>query len=285
MAATPIELAGYRVRTVRTGTFRLDGGAMFGSVPRVLWERKAPPDERNRIELATRSLWIEEISGQRRVLVDLGNGEKFDDRGREMFRIENVDPARWGVPLHELTDIVLTHLHFDHAGGVSQHGRHDEAGTLELTFPGATVHVQRENLQNARTPNEKERGGYRAENVEPLAAAELRLLEGDGPLFPGIDVTVFNGHTRGLQGICIGSGNGTVAFPSDLIPTASHLHLPWIMGYDRCAETTLQEKRRFLERAVEERWVVVFGHDPQIAAATIGRDARGRFAVDEIVTL
>jgi glyoxylase-like metal-dependent hydrolase (beta-lactamase superfamily II) len=276
------EVAGWRVQSVLTGTFRLDGGAMFGSVPRALWASKAPPDAENRIELATRSLWLEERGGGRRVLVDAGNGEVLGERERAMFAVGALDPSRWGVPAAAVTDVVLTHLHFDHAGGSVRRGA---SGAFEPAFPRARVHVQRENLDNARAPTERERASYLRQVVEPIERADLRLHEGDGEVLPAVRALVVHGHTRGLQALVIGSGRGAVAYPSDLIPTASHLHLPWIMGYDRCAETTLEEKRRFLERAAAERWIVVFEHDPAIAAATVTVDARGRFTVGEVVDL
>ncbi len=290
-----MRIGGYRVQTVLTSAFRLDGGAMFGSVPKVLWEKERPADEKNRIELATRSLWLEEAerpdSGRpaslqpaaarpRRILVDAGNGDKFDAKGVEMFRIEVRPIASWGVPVEGLTDVILTHLHFDHAGGMV---RRDPGGALALNFPQAAVHLQKANWENARAPWDREKASYMKENIEPLAAAKLNLLDGGREVLPGIRASVANGHTRGLQWLLVGEGRGAIAFPADLIPTASHLHLPWIMGYDRCAETTFEEKRAFLRRAVEERWVVVFEHDPRIAAATVKVDDRGRFVLDEVV--
>jgi glyoxylase-like metal-dependent hydrolase (beta-lactamase superfamily II) len=275
-----LDAGGYRVRALSAGVFRLDGGAMFGSVPKALWQARAPADAENRIELSTRVLYLESRDGRRRILIDLGNGEKFDEKSRQMFALEPRPPADWGVPLDGITDVILTHLHFDHAGGIS---RKAADGRLELCFPRARVHLQRANWENARAPTERERASYLRENIEPLERADLRLLDGDGEVLPGIRALVFDGHTRGLQGLVIGDGPGAVAFPSDLIPTASHLHLPWIMGYDRCAETTLEEKRRFLERAAAERWVLVFEHDPRIAAASVQVDERGRYAIDRVV--
>lgn len=285
-SSSPLEIAGYRLRSVKTGTFRLDGGAMFGSVPKVLWERKSPADEHNRIELSTRSLWIEEIDGKRRrAIVDLGNGDKFDEETRAMFAIETIPAASWEVDTGEITDVVLTHLHFDHAGGVSR----GVAGgdELALVFPDARHHVQRANWENARQPTPKERASYLRENVGPLEDASLELVDGEVELFPRVRTLVFNGHTRGLQGLLVGGEGeerrGALAYPSDLMPTTRHIRVPWIMGYDRCAETTLEEKTAFLERAVAGEWIVAFGHDPDIAAATIVKDERGRFGVGEVV--
>ena len=222
---------------------------MFGSVPRTMWQKRQTPDAHNRILLATRLLWIEAESDPAgpRILVDTGNGDKFDERFQEMFAIESRPPEEWGVPLDELTDVVLTHLHFDHAGGVTRRGG-DSA--VEPSFPGARVHLQRANLDNARDPWDRERASYLPENFEPLASVDLNLVEGAAELLPDLRVEVADGHTQGLQWLLVGSGEGAVAYPADLIPTSSHLHLPWIMGYDRCPDTTYREKRRFLDRAV-----------------------------------
>ena len=272
----------YRVRCALTGMFRLDGGAMFGSVPKTLWHKRAPADEENRIELATRSLLIEDTESTRRILVDVGNGTKFDAVGVERFAIDSLDPAKWNVDADTLTDVVITHLHFDHAGGIT---KHESDGRVGLTFPEAEIVLQRENLDNARAPTAKEGGSYLPENVDPLSSAKLRLVDGAGEIFPEINVRVFHGHTRGLQAVIVGTGPGAIAYPSDLVPMSHHLGLPWIMGYDRCAETTLEEKRGFLDEAVSERWVVVFEHDPAIAAATLKKDHRGRVVIDDVVEL
>lgn len=263
---------------------------MFGSVPRNLWERRLESDAENCIPLATRLLWIEREGDWRdgdrevgAVLVDAGNGDKFDPRTREQFAIEVVPPEGWGVPLDRLTDVIITHLHFDHSGGLT---RRTEEGDVEPVFPDAVHHLQRENRDEARAPWARERASYLPENLDPLEQrGSLRLAEGPVELLPGIRVEVVEGHTRGLQWVLVGEGPGAVAFPSDLVPTSRHLHLPWIMGYDRCARTTYDEKAAFLERAVEEDWVVIFEHDPDLAAARIGRDARGRFEVREAVEI
>ena len=278
----PLTVGRYRVRCVLTGMFRLDGGAMFGSIPKTLWQERAPADDENRIELATRSLLIEDTESSRRILVDVGNGTKFDAVGVERFAIDAREPAQWDVDVDALTDVVLTHLHFDHAGGITQLG---SDGRVELTFPKAEIVLQSENLDTARAPTPKERGSHLPENVDPLSSARLRLVDGDGEIFPQVNVRVFNGHTRGLQAIIVGSGSGAVAYPSDLIPPSHHVGLAWMSGFDRCAETTLEEKREFLEEAVRERWGVVFEHDPTVAAATFKKDDRGRVVIDDVVEL
>ena len=275
-----MQIGPYQVRTILAGTFRLDGGAMFGSVPRTLWERKNPADESNRIELATRLLWLE--GGGRKILVDAGNGDKFDERAAEMFAIKVEPPEEWGVAVEEVTDVILTHLHFDHAGGIS---RRSKEGQLELVFPEAETYLQRENWDNARQPWARERASYLEENWKPLESAKLHLLDGPTEIAPSLYVEVAHGHTHGLQWVRVGEGRGALVYPSDLMPTASHIRLPWIMGYDRCAETSYEEKSAFLNRAVDEEWIVVFEHDARTEAVTIKRDARGRFGMKEKIDL
>jgi glyoxylase-like metal-dependent hydrolase (beta-lactamase superfamily II) len=268
---------GYRISAAVLTRFRLDGGAMFGSVPKPLWERHEPGDDRNRIALAARVLYLE--GGGRKILVDAGLGDKFGAREAEMFAVEPAPggdlPFRW----EELTDIVLTHLHFDHAGGISRR----TAEGLVLSAPQARVHLQRRNWERALAPGARERASYLAENVEPLRGADLRLLDGGGEVLPGIRVEVSNGHTAGMQWLLVGEGRGAVAFPADLIPTSSHVHLPFVMGYDLCVETLLGEKEDFLARAVAGEWTVVFEHDARLAAARLTRGKEGRYAVGEKV--
>ncbi len=278
----------FKLKTILAGTFRLDGGAMFGSVPRILWERKLAADDQNRIPLATRLLWIEkdgnwtsadgrDVQG---VLIDAGNGEKFDDRSKEMFEIQVSPPKEWGVPLDRVSDLIITHLHFDHGGGLTQR---NDSGELELTFPQAVHYVQKDHWDYANQPWPREQASFISENIKPLQNATLVQLEGETEILPGIQAELAFGHTESLQWLLVGQGVGAVAFPSDLIPTSKHLHLPWIMGYDRCAQTTYSEKEAFLNRAVDEAWVVVFEHDPEIPAATLQRDTRGRFDIKEVV--
>jgi glyoxylase-like metal-dependent hydrolase (beta-lactamase superfamily II) len=257
---------------------------MFGSVPRVLWERLCPADALHRIELVSRVLLLR--SPSRSVLVDAGCGTKFSPREAALYDLAACDealPLAWG----DLSDVVLTHLHFDHAGGVTAWAGEPDGGprTARLRCPQARIFVQRANWERARAPGPRERASYLAENVEPLAAGSLHLLDGEASPLPGLSVHVTNGHTRGMQWVRVGDGNGSIVFPADLVPTTAHLHLPFVMGYDMCVETHLAEKLAFLEAAAAERWIVVFAHDPRVAAGRIERGRDGRFCLQEPVSL
>ena len=273
-------ISGYQVRQILSDRFRLDGGSMFGAVPKALWERLIPADERNRIELASRLLLIE--GHGRRLLVDTGMGGKWKSKERDIFAIESLQNLANLSSKLAITDIFLTHLHFDHAGGLSTY---TDDGELVLTFPDATHFIQQDNLENARNPNLREKHSYLRENVEVLDSARLETLKDGQEFLPNIRSFVAEGHTSGLGWLLIGQGEGALAFPSDLIPTAHHISLPYIMAYDRCPETTLREKAEFLQRAVSEKWIVVFQHDLETSAARIKRDADGRYLIDQSLSL
>ena len=259
------------------GGYRLDGGAMFGTVPRVIWSGLIVPDGQNRIRLATRSLLVR--ADGRVFLVDLGCGDKWSDKLRRIFGVEPVVPVPGAA---DVTDLVLTHLHFDHAGGISRRvaGQPEEVAPC---YPGARVHLQAANLEAARQPGPRERASYLAENLAVLARVPLELAHGPREIVPGLRVHPSDGHTRGLQWVEVRDGGATVVFPSDLVPTSRHLPLPYAMGYDMNVERLLEEKQEFLRRAVAEDWIVVFVHDPDVPAARIRVDERGHYAVREVV--
>ncbi|MBI2821735.1 MAG: MBL fold metallo-hydrolase, partial [Acidobacteria bacterium] len=223
-------LGGWKLHLVSDGCFWLDGGAMFGVVPKVLWSRVIEPDERNRIPLALHCLLIE--TGDRIILVDTGIGTKEDSKFLDIYR---VDPA--GALLEQLelcgvqdTDIdwvINTHLHFDHCGGNTLGG----AGAERPTFPNATYFVQRGEMEQARFPDERSRASYRRKNWESVGSA-FELLEGDCELMPGISVFVSPGHTARHQSVRVQRGGEVAVFLGDIIPTVHHVALPWVMGYD-----------------------------------------------------
>jgi glyoxylase-like metal-dependent hydrolase (beta-lactamase superfamily II) len=264
------------------GFFRLDGGAMFGSVPKNLWAKRIAGDQENCIPLALRALKIN--IGNRAFLVDVGIGDKWTDKQRTIFGIRPTPRAELGFDPSAITDIILTHLHFDHAGGISRY-RSDAPNEVELTYPAATIHVQRSNLENARKPNIKERASYLPENVTILDRATVALLDGPTEIVPGLRVHVFHGHTRGQQTVEVEVNKTVLVFPTDLVPTSHHLPAPFHMGYDICAETILAEKTRFLNDCVDRRAIVVFQHDPTIEAGTVIRDERGQFALGKTIAI
>jgi glyoxylase-like metal-dependent hydrolase (beta-lactamase superfamily II) len=269
-----LTIGDWTLTPVETGYLWLDGGSMFGSVPKPLWSKLQPPDERNRIRLAMRCLLAE---GQgHRVLVDDGIGDKFPPKLVDIYRVEQ-DEHRLerslealGLTTSEITDVVLTHLHFDHAGGSTRLGRD---GSLEPRLPNARYHVQRRNWSNATCPNPRERASYLPENFAPLAeAGVLELVDGATTLWPGFEVLTAEGHTRGQPLPRISGPEGVAYFVADLIPTASHVRIPYVMGYDVAAIETMGEKGALLGRAADEGAWVLLEHDPRVAWARPRRD-------------
>ncbi len=270
-----MKIGRYRVRLHNHGFFRLDGGAMFGTVPKTLWERESPADDANRILLATRSLIVED--GERILLIDAGCGDKWSDKEQSIYAIEHVPY----IPVPGVTDLLLTHLHFDHAGGVSRYSQNSH--TVEPCYPLARHYVSQANYANAQAPNIRERGSYLAANADVLSQVELRLVEDGEEIWPGLTVHKADGHTVGLMWVKLTDDGTTIAFPADLIPTSNHLPIAYVMGYDICAERSMQEKQAFLTQAIAESWIVVFEHDPVVEAARLKWDERGRPVVTEVV--
>jgi len=246
------------------GRLRLDGGAMFGVVPKPLWERERVPDGRNRIGLAMNLLLVQD--GRRNLLVDTGAGPFWDDKLRDIYAIESrtavevLAPA--GLAPEDVHVVLCTHLHFDHAGGNTEQ---DGRGGMRAAYPNAEYLVQQGDLEVARWRNERTRGSYLSHAFEPLVAEKrLRTLEGEVDLGGGVSVLLAPGHTPWLQLPRITTAEGTVLFLADLVPTASHLRYPWIMGYDLEPLRTLEAKKRLLPQAAREGWWLVLEHDPEL---------------------
>jgi glyoxylase-like metal-dependent hydrolase (beta-lactamase superfamily II) len=270
-----MKIGTFTIKEVIFGHFRLDGGCMFGSVPKNLWSRSISGDADNCIHLVCRSLLID--SGDRRFLVDVGMGEKWSDKQRQIYGIQNTPKDQWGFDPTSVTDVILTHLHFDHAGGITSP---TDDGGVALSFPQATIHLQKANWEHAQNPTLKDRASYLPENVKPLAHAKLKLYEGTSEIVPGLLVHRVDGHTKGQQWIEVSDGKEKLFFATDLIPTAHHVPLAYHMGYDVCAETLLTEKQAFLERVRTENALLSFQHDADTAAARVTMTDRGQYAVE-----
>jgi len=274
------QLGAWRVHAIQAGGQRLDGGAMFGVVPKTLWERRIAPDERNRIQLGMRCLLIEHEIGP--VLIDTGAGNKENDKFYDIYGIENrgaPGPTRLEDGLRELgfgvEDIVLvinSHLHFDHAGG---NLTRDADGSIRPTFPNARYVVQAGEYHYATHTNERTAGSYFPHNFVPLQeSGRFDFVDGERDIIAGIRAIPTPGHTPHHHGLLIESNGERAFYIADLVPTSAHLPLPWIMGYDVEPLVTLETKRRILKRAVDEDWLVIFEHDASTAWSKIQHDGK-----------
>ena len=286
----------FRCHALEGGLQRLDGGAMFGVVPKPLWERAIVPDARNRIPLAMRCLLVEHPDGL--VLIDTAVGTKDDAKFHHIYGIENagrdggsqLDDAirEAGHRVEDVRFVINSHLHFDHAGGNTK-ADPLRPGELEATvrpaFGNATYIMQRGELEFARKTNERTRASYLPANFEPVTkSGKLRLLTGDQDILPGINARLTPGHVPWHQAILVESRGETVAFLADLIPTSAHLRLPWIMGYDLEPLRTLESKRTILREATDEGWRIVFEHDPSVAwGRLVRRGAQSELEEAEVV--
>ncbi|HXI10542.1 MAG TPA: MBL fold metallo-hydrolase [Thermodesulfobacteriota bacterium] len=263
-----MDLGDFKLYSLSDGAFRLDGGAVFGIVPKTLWEKTNEPDELNRIALGINPLLI--MTGADNILVDTGIGDKWDDRSRSIYAIDRTATltgslAGAGLKPSDITVVINTHLHFDHAGGNTFIG---PEGALRPAFPNARHIVQRGEWEAANAPNERTRASYRQDDFLPvMKEGLLELVEGDREVVTGVSVFRTSGHNRDIQLVRISSGGSSAVYLSDIIPTVAHLRYPYIMGYDLFPLDTLRAKKEILERASRERSLLVFGHDP---AASMG---------------
>ena len=278
------KIGNWKVNVLETGSFWLDGGAMMGSVPKVLWEKTNPPDHKNRIMLALRCLLLD--NGKDRVLIESGIGNKFDSKFATMFDISQTkNPlsdalSDYGYSNKDITHVILTHLHFDHAGGIVNIGLDKK---VVPAFPNAKYYISENNWNAAMNPSPRDRASYLKENYVPINDMGLfEFVSENSEILPGISTYVVNGHTKGQQLIKIDSNGEALIFCSDLIPLESHLKLPWIMGYDLNADLTLKEKTKFLSLASDNNWWLFFYHDPKTVAVKIKEKGRCYQVVEKV---
>jgi len=274
-----LKIGPYEVHAVPTGIFGLDGGSMFGTVPKVLWEKSNPPDEKNRIAMEARALLLK--SQDRNILIDTGNGsdfvakygEKLGTKFAEMYAVDESGPnlisslKSHGVSPEDVTDVILTHLHFDHAGGATK----SENGRIVPTFPKAKYYLQRSNLETAKNPNVREKASYFQANFQPLIdAGVLHFLDGNTKNFiPGISLIVSNGHTQGHQVVQVEDTDKQLFYCGDVIPTSSHIRSAWIMGYDLNPLEIIKEKGELLKLSQNKETYFYFEHDPYCDMANV----------------
>jgi glyoxylase-like metal-dependent hydrolase (beta-lactamase superfamily II) len=271
-----MKIGNYTLYPIETGSFALDGGAMFGVVPKPLWEKANPPDEKNRIDLAARALLI--VGEGKKILVDVGNGTKYNEKLTSIYKFDTSRSdllsslKKHGLSPADITDVILTHLHFDHAGGSTTVTN----GEVVPTFPKAKYYVQREHWRAANNPTERDRASFFKEDFMPLQFfGQVEHTDGEGEIFPGISVKILNGHTTALQCPVISDGTTTLFYCADLMPTTTHVQLPWIMAYDLRPLVTLEEKKKILDHAAEESWILFFEHDPNTEAVRVMRTEKG----------
>jgi glyoxylase-like metal-dependent hydrolase (beta-lactamase superfamily II) len=276
-----MRLGDIEVHLIGDGTFRLDGGAMFGVIPRPLWEKKSPPDDRNRILLAMSVLLIH--AGGKLILVETGGGDKWNAKQNSIYLFESSGRlperlAKLGVKPEEIDIVINTHLHFDHCGWNTRLVN----GVAVPTFPNARYIVQRKEFDHACAPTERDRASYFPDNFMPMQeSGQWDFLSGDSQIMPGIEVIVVPGHIKDMQCVKITGGGQTIFFVADLVPTVAHLSYPWIMGYDLYPMTTLESKHKWLPIAAKENWTVIFGHDPHMPAAKL-REKEGGFDAEPV---
>jgi glyoxylase-like metal-dependent hydrolase (beta-lactamase superfamily II) len=272
-----MKIGKFTLTAIDTCTFSLDGGAMFGVIPKVLWSKAYHPgDELSRIPLAARLLLVQ--WDNHNLLIDTGNGTKLSDKLCKIYNIDkekaSVETAlsKLNINTEAISEVILTHLHFDHAGGATKY----DNGKPVPTFPNAKYYVQKEQFEWAKAPSVKDRASFMPENFMPLqTAGQLELVDGEAELFPGISVIPLYGHTAGMQLVKISDGGETLLYCADLFPTAAHIPIPYVMAYDNYPMTTIEEKKKILPQAYEEKWTLFFEHDVFTQTGKVQSNERG----------
>lgn len=278
-----MKFGAFELFIVRDGRFRLDGGAMFGVVPKVLWEKRCPADERNRIQMVTNCLLVKTPGAN--VLLETGMGSRWSEKERDIYAIEETGllPERLralGVPPEAIDLVLISHLHFDHAGGAT---RADASGDVVPAFPNARYVVQAGELSHARAPYDRDRASYRPDDFEPVANAGLfRAVDGDVEIVPGLRALRIKGHNETIQSFEIESEGVFAYYFADTLPMTPHVQIPWVMGYDLYPHELTEAKKRLVKTAVEERRLCVFEHDPEIPWGVLVEDAAGKRRVEPV---
>ncbi len=280
-----MKIGKYTLHTINSGFFALDGGAMFGIIPKPLWQKTNPPDEVNRIKLATRNLLL--TTGNRKILIDTGMGDKWDEKSKNIYAVDQTNSLegslnKLNLKPEDITDVLLTHIHFDHTGGSTMIVN----GKLVPTFPNAKYYVQKKNYEWAVKPSDRDKGSYIKDNFQPLMdEGVLNFIDGEEKFDDEIEFVIINGHTFAQQLIKISDSSNTILYCGDLFPTTSHIPIPYVMGYDLQPLVTVEEKKKILVKAIDENWKIFFEHDPEIAIATVMKDDKGYKVKDKMTTL
>ena len=280
-----MRIGDYDLYSIETSEFSLDGGAMFGIIPKPIWERQASSDALNRIDMVTRSLLL--CSDEKKILIDTGNGTKWEEKYRDIYNIDtsryNIENSltKYGFSADDITDIINTHLHFDHAGGNTK----IDDGSIVPTFPNAKYWVTKEHWELANHPSQKDSGSFIEHDWKVLAEnGMIETVNGNEPFIKGIDSYITQGHTAGLLHPMISDGTKTLFYGADIFPLAAHISIPWVMAYDVQPVVTMKEKEILLPKMQDEEWILFLEHDPKIQACTVQQDGK-HFKMNESVLI
>jgi len=277
-----MKIGKYKLFSIETSEFSLDGGAMFGIIPKVMWEKKASSDSFNRIKMVTRSLLL--VSDSHKILIDTGNGSKWTKKYLDLYNIDlsmyNIKSSlnKYGFTADDITDVICTHLHFDHVGGNTIYNK----DRLVPAFSNATYWISQKNWDLANHPSQKDRGSFIEDDWEVLGKNNMIRLVKE-KFLPGIEIYFTQGHTDGLMHPVISDGNKTLFYGADIFPTAAHIPIPWVMSYDLRPTETVKEKDSLLKKMYDEEWILFFEHDPIYQACTINFDGKHYYMNKQVV--
>ena len=270
-----MKIGKYNLYSVETSEFGLDGGAMFGIIPKPVWEKKVPADQLNRVNMVTRSLLL--VSDEKKILIDTGNGTKWETKYKQIYNINtdqyNIEKSlgKYGFSSEQITDVVCTHMHFDHIGGNTKM----KSGKVVPTFPNAKYWISQENWKLANHPSQKDAGSFIEHDWKVLAENQMiEIIDGRESFIEGIDIFVTHGHTPGLLHPVVSDGSNKLFYGADIFPMAAHIPIPWVMAYDVQPVVTMEEKQKLLQKMELEDWILFFEHDPHIQACTVHKDGK-----------
>lgn len=275
-----LNLGDFELTAVSDGTYHLDGGNFFGVIPKILWQKKVVADENNLVPSGLNSVVVR--TGDKTVLIETGIGNKLPERmariyGQPAKLLDNLHAA--GLAPEDIDIVINSHLHFDHCGWNTVL----RGSTIVPTFPRAKYYAQAGEVEHGHRQLERDAISYISENYDPLIAkGQMTLLQGDAEILPGISVRVFPGHTRYMQAIIVQSGGKTACYISDLIPTSAHLDLTWVMAFDLFPLDTIESRKRYYEKAISEKWLTMYTHDPNIPWSYVERDGKGRMVAKQL---
>ena len=270
-----MKIGKYDLYSVETSEFGLDGGAMFGIIPKPVWEKKVSADELNRVNMVTRSLLL--VSDEKKILIDTGNGTKWEEKYKKIYDINtdqyNIEKSlgKYGFSSEQITDVICTHMHFDHIGGNTK----IKSGEVVPTFPNAKYWISEENWKLANHPSQKDAGSFIEHDWKVLAENQMiEIIDGREPFIEGIETFVTHGHTPGLLHPIVSDGSNKLFYGADIFPMVAHIPIPWVMAYDVQPVVTMKEKQKLLQKMEREDWILFFEHDPHIQACTVHKDGK-----------